>query len=179
MTAKIALIGFGEAGRTFAGSAGWASSACAFDKLTLGPDFAPIWAEYQAAKVTGCDSLALATAQAEIILSVVTADAALGVAQETAQNIQPGVYYFDMNSVAPETKRAAAACIDDAGGHYVDVAVMAPVNPLKMAVPLFVSGPMAEEGAAGLRAMGFENVRVVGNTVGRASTIKMLRSVMY
>ena len=36
-----------------------------------------------------------------------------------------------------------------------------------------------EAGAAALSALGFTNIRVVGDDVGRASTIKMLRSVMY
>jgi 3-hydroxyisobutyrate dehydrogenase-like beta-hydroxyacid dehydrogenase len=84
-----------------------------------------------------------------------------------------------MNSVAPNTKRKAAAAIEAAGGRYVDVAVMAPVDPARMGVPLFVSGPHAQAGAAMLTALGFTKVRIVGDEVGRASTIKMLRSVMY
>ena len=84
-----------------------------------------------------------------------------------------------MNSVAPDTKRAAAAEIGAAGGRYVDVAVMSPVNPARLGVPLLVSGPYAQDGLNALEALGFKSVRVVGDEVGRASTIKMLRSVMY
>jgi 3-hydroxyisobutyrate dehydrogenase-like beta-hydroxyacid dehydrogenase len=83
-----------------------------------------------------------------------------------------------MNSVAPETKRAAAAAIEARGGRYVDVAVLAPVNPARLAVPLLLAGPAAEEAEAALRQAGFTNVRAVGAEVGKASAIKMIRSVM-
>ena len=82
-----------------------------------------------------------------------------------------------MNSVAPPTKREAAAAIEASGGRYVDVAVMAPVDK-GMAVPLLLAGPHALAAQPLLEALGFSNVRVVGEEVGRASAIKMIRSVM-
>ncbi len=54
---------------------------------------------------------------------------------------------------------------------------MAPVDK-GMAVPLLVSGPHAIAAQPLLEALGFSNVRVVGDEVGRASAIKMIRSVM-
>jgi 3-hydroxyisobutyrate dehydrogenase-like beta-hydroxyacid dehydrogenase len=80
--------------------------------------------------------------------------------------------------VAPATKRDAAAVIEAGGGRYLDVAIMSPVNPARLAVPLLVSGPHSIDGAAALQALGFTNVRVVGTEIGRASAIKMIRSVM-
>jgi 3-hydroxyisobutyrate dehydrogenase-like beta-hydroxyacid dehydrogenase len=112
------------------------------------------------------------------VLSLVTADQALVVAQMAANCLSPGALFFDMNSVAPDTKCAAAALVEAAGGHYVDVAVMAPVDPARLGVPLLVSGPHADAGAAKLTALGFTNVRTVAGDVGRASSIKMIRSVM-
>src|SRR3546814_2968978 len=47
-----------------------------------------------------------------------------------------------------------------------------------MAVPLLLSGPAAHASRAELAACGFTNKRVVGNEVGKASAIKMIRSVM-
>jgi 3-hydroxyisobutyrate dehydrogenase-like beta-hydroxyacid dehydrogenase len=41
-----------------------------------------------------------------------------------------------------------------------------------------LSGGHAEEGEARLQALGFAKSRVVGDAVGRASSIKMIRSVM-
>src|SRR5690606_32010064 len=107
----------------------------------------------------------------------VTADSALDAAQAYAPLLPEGALWCDMNSVAPETKREAAALIEAAGGRYVDVAIMAPVDK-GMAVPLLVSGPHALAAQPLLEALGFSNVKVVGEEVGRASAIKMIRSVM-
>ena len=54
---------------------------------------------------------------------------------------------------------------------------MAPVDK-GLAVPLLVSGPHAIAAQPLLETLGFSNVRVVGEDVGRASAIKMIRSVM-
>jgi 3-hydroxyisobutyrate dehydrogenase-like beta-hydroxyacid dehydrogenase len=172
MDHAVTLVGYGEAGRSFARAAGWAAACRVFDVKPLG-------GLYAEDGVIGCAAAAEAVVESPAIISVVTADQALIAAQTAAQHISAGCYFFDMNSVAPDTKRAAAAAIDAGGGRYVDVAVMSPVNPAGMAVPLLVSGPFAEAGAMVLDALGFTDIRIVGDDIGRASTIKMLRSVMY
>jgi 3-hydroxyisobutyrate dehydrogenase-like beta-hydroxyacid dehydrogenase len=171
MQAALSIIGFGEAGSTFALAAGWEDEACAFD-------IADKAEAYRDAGVQACPNLHDAVGNAGVILSLVTADAAQSVAEAAAQHISKDALYFDMNSVAPDTKRAAAKLIDAAGGRYVDVAIMAPVNPARLAVPLLLSGAYADDGAARLSALGFTNVRVVAGDVGRASSIKMIRSIM-
>lgn len=168
----IALIGFGEAGCTFATAAGWRGRARAFDILSSRRS------AMQSAGVIQCDSAAEALADSALVLSLVTADAALAAAKGSAPDLPPGALFCDCNSVAPQTKRAASAAFGDASGRYVDVAILAPVNPARMAVPLLVSGPTADNAAAALRDAGFVAVRVVGGEVGRASAIKMIRSVM-
>lgn len=173
MQNRIALIGFGEAGSTFAQAAAWGACAMAYD---IAPERVGAMAE---CGISRADSAAQALGGAQVVLSLVTADQALFVAQSHAASLAAGTLWCDMNSVAPETKRAAAAVIDAAGGIYVDVAVMAPVNPLRLDVPLFLSGPQASTGEKVLRELGFTSLRVVGDEIGRASTIKMLRSVMY
>jgi 3-hydroxyisobutyrate dehydrogenase-like beta-hydroxyacid dehydrogenase len=157
---RATLIGFGEAGQAFAAGNDWR----AFDIVP---------------EKTRTPTLAEALDGARAVLSVVTADQALTVAKQASDLIAPGTFFFDMNSVAPDTKRAAAAVIDARGGRYIDVAVMSPVNPARLATPLLVSAPYGEDGAALLKQLGFTNIRIVGQEVGRASTIKMLRSVMY
>lgn len=179
MNNRIALIGFGEAGRTFALAGGWSASLHIFDIKTDSARDAPGMREaYAHAGVRGCDTLTEAVGNAGVVLSLVTADQALVVAQAAAACIAPGALYCDMNSVAPQTKEAAAALIDAAGGHYVDVALMAPVDPARLAIPLLLSGSEAEAAAARLGVLGFTNRRTVGALVGRASSIKMIRSVM-
>jgi len=166
----IVFIGFGEAGQAFAGPLTCAVRA--YD--VLGDSKQDV---YRASGVDGAPSNRAAVADAPLIVSVVTADQAIAAAEETARSIEPGALFCDFNSVAPETKRISARAIGAAGGRYVDVAVMSPVLPGRLKVPLLVSGPHAEAGAAALKALGFAT-RVVGSKVGDASAIKMIRSVM-
>lgn len=176
---EVALIGFGEAGQAFAGAEGWRGDARAYDRLTDDPaSRSGKEADYRHAKVQAARSLTEAVLGAPIVLSLVTAEEALAVAQDVAPALGPGAWYCDMNSVAPGTKRVAAAAVERGGGHYVDVAIMSPVKPAQMAVPLFLSGPDADAAARELVKLGFSNLRVVGPRVGQASAIKMIRSVI-
>jgi 3-hydroxyisobutyrate dehydrogenase-like beta-hydroxyacid dehydrogenase len=181
MNSAVAFLGFGEAAMAFAGARGAArlGAVRGFDIKIDQPDRrAAKLADFQSCGVHAALTLGGALAGAAGVLSLVTADQALDAAFSAAPLLPPGALYFDMNSVAPDTKRAAAGAIEAAGGRYVDVAVMAPVHPARLGVPLLVSGPHAEEGAAVLQALGFANLRVVAGPVGVASSIKMIRSVM-
>jgi 3-hydroxyisobutyrate dehydrogenase-like beta-hydroxyacid dehydrogenase len=168
----LALIGFGEAGEAFARAAGWGSSVRAYDVLDERK------AVMGSLGIRPAGDPAEAVAEAGIVLSLVTADQARPAAEQCAPLLAPGAIWCDCNSVAPETKRAAARCIEAAGGHYVDVAVLAPVEPALLGVPLLLSGKAAGIAESRLRAAGFTNLRIVGDEVGRASTIKLIRSVM-
>ncbi|QIK77790.1 NAD(P)-dependent oxidoreductase [Sphingomonas piscis] len=169
---EMCWIGFGEAATTFA--RGLAHPGRAFDLR----DDNPMVAAMEAAGVRRCSSHAEAASGAALVLSLVTADQALAAAQSVAQASLGGALYFDMNSVAPDTKRAAARTIQAAGGRYVDVAVMAPVQPKARGVPLLVAGPHAAEGASALAKIGFSSVDIAGESVGDASAVKMIRSVV-
>ena len=82
-----------------------------------------------------------------------------------------------MNSCAPTTKQMAASSVERAGATYVDVAVMAPIQPRGHETPMLAAAANPDRVAATLAAAGI-NPRFVGEEIGRASTIKMLRSVM-
>jgi 3-hydroxyisobutyrate dehydrogenase-like beta-hydroxyacid dehydrogenase len=172
MIDKLALIGFGEAGSTFAAAARWGTRAHAYDV-----------AEARALSMARHGVVAAPTADAALrgasmVLSMVTADQALVAATAYAQHLSLGALWCDFNSIAPETKRQAAQVVAAAGGRYVDVAVLAPVSPASLSVPLFISGPAAFAANTCLAEAGFSNIKVVGPEIGRASTIKMVRSVM-
>lgn len=171
----VTIIGFGEAGRCFALAGGWAARAAVYDRLIGTADMDRALAD---SAVTRCTSLDRAVAGAQLLLSLVTADQALEVARAVAGTISTPLLFCDMNSVAPVTKRAAAEAIEAAGAHYIDVAVMAPVADRALAVPLLLSGARAHTARLALAAIGFTTMRVVGRAVGRASSIKMIRSVM-
>jgi 3-hydroxyisobutyrate dehydrogenase-like beta-hydroxyacid dehydrogenase len=72
---------------------------------------------------------------------------------------------------------AAERLIVAAGATYVDVAVMSPVYPGRHRTPLLVSGAASGDAAQRLSNFGMK-ARAVGDKVGQASSIKMLRSVM-
>lgn len=169
---EVALIGFGEAGSTFARAGEWTGHARGWD---IAPKRMTAMAECGVAAGQGA---AETLAEAQIVLSLVTADAALAVARDYAPHLKAGTIWCDMNSVAPDTKREAASAVETAGGRYVDVAVMAPVDPAALKVPLLLAGPAADDARSFLEALGFGNARLVGADVGRASAIKMIRSVM-
>ena len=171
MERRLALIGFGEAARAFAGQL--SASLRGYD-LKSDADMLDAFA---ADGLIACDTPRDALEGADGALSLVTADQALPAARAT-EGLAPGALWFDMNSIAPDTKRTAAEAIAARGGRYVDVAVMAPVHPKRTSVPLLLASSHAEAGAEYLRAIGFRDVAIVGDRVGAASAIKMIRSVM-
>lgn len=177
----ISFVGFGEAGRAFL--AGWTSNGPThnvrvFDVKTADPASRDgMLAAYDAYGARGCQTIAEALEGTAAVFCVVTADQALVAAKAAAPHIGQGCFWFDCNSCAPETKRQASAIIEAAGGQYVDVAVMAPVHPKRHHVPLLVSGPHADHAMDVLLELDMRPTPV-GESIGRASSIKMLRSVM-
>lgn len=174
MERKIALIGFGEAARAFAAGCHRDFAFSAYDLKTD----AAMRAAFAEADVRGAERPEDALSGAEAVLSLVTADQALAAAQDYARYLAPGTLWLDMNSVAPETKRATAVAVEGAGARYADVAVMAPVHPARRAVPLLVSGPHAGATTTLLEGLGFTSVRAIEGAVGAASAVKMIRSVI-
>lgn len=175
MESTHAFIGFGEAAMAFAGSGG----VRGYDRKTdAAATRAVKRADFARHGIAACETAADALDGTDVILSLVTADQALLAATRAAEHLKCGALWLDLNSVSPDTKRAAAGAITAAGGRYVDVAVMAPVHPAGLAVSLLVSGPHAEPGRSALATIGFCNTRIVAGDIGAASAIKMIRSVM-
>ncbi|MDJ0995008.1 MAG: DUF1932 domain-containing protein [Dinoroseobacter sp.] len=177
---KIAFIGMGEAGAALV--KGWGAARApqitAYDIKSDVPDTAPeIATRCAALGIERASSPADALSGAELVFSTVTADQALIAAQAGAPHLASGAVWCDLNSCAPGTKRRAAAVIEKAGGRYLDVAVMAAVYPRMNMVPLLISGPHAADLEPVLAALPMSPKRVEGD-VGRASSIKMIRSVM-
>ncbi len=114
--------------------------------------------------------------QADWIVSAVTADQSLAALRALRPHLRPGQLLIDINSVSPERKRDSAALVEAAGAGYLDMAVMAPVDPRGHRTPVLVAGAAAEAAAPELRRLGFE-FRVVSEAVGAATAIKMVRSL--
>lgn len=171
----IVFLGFGEAGQAFATGLQPAQFAIAAYDLKLDdPNHsAACHATMAKVAVTPCDLAGLR--QARHVICLVTADQAALAAQAAAPYLQAGALWFDGNSCSPGTKQRAAAAIGAA--HYVDLALMAPVYPRLHRTPMLVSGPPAAKAAQVLAGFGMQADNV-GDHVGQASTIKMLRSVI-
>ncbi len=179
MNCETGLLGFGEAAQAFSSDARWMARAAAYDIKTEIPALrGKKLGEYKEHTVLASDSIASLCDHSPVILSLVTADQAAHAAMSMRANLRPETFYIDMNSVSPGTKRGNAAAIADGGGDYVDVAIMAPVHPAQLDVPLLISGRSAERAEAHLKECGFQNTRIIGPEIGQASAIKMIRSVM-
>lgn len=179
--AHVGLVGLGEVGGIF---------GCALSRLGLGwvggwdAKLANAGAERDAVRarasdagVAVCGGMAALCAQAELIVSAVTAANTLAVAQEAARHLRPGTWFLDLNSASPGTKQRAAAAIEAAGGRYVEAGVMTSVPPYGIRVPMLIGGPHAAALQPTLLGWGMQ-VQVASDRLGVASATKMCRSIM-
>jgi 3-hydroxyisobutyrate dehydrogenase-like beta-hydroxyacid dehydrogenase len=176
----IAVVGYGEVGRIFAKAflAHPHVRVRSYDVLFESPDDgADRMAAATADGTSACRSAAEAAANADLVFSAVTADRTLDVATLAAAYLRPGQIFVDINSASPATKRTAAARIEPTGADYVEGAVMSPVLPVGIRVPILAGGPAAEKTAELLNGLGM-NVTPVTVEPGRASAMKLCRSVM-
>jgi 3-hydroxyisobutyrate dehydrogenase-like beta-hydroxyacid dehydrogenase len=114
----------------------------------------------------------------ELIICAVTADECRAAALEAAASLTPGTFFLDLNSVSPRTKEEAARAIAAGGGAYVEAAVMSPIAPQRLAAPLWLGGPHANDALPLLQSLGFTGAAVYSQTLGAASAAKMCRSVI-
>lgn len=179
-TIAFALIGFGEVGQTF--SRGWLARpdtrVSAFDILFNDPSRSePLRSKASEIGVTAAHDVASAVAGADIVVSAVTASQVLAVAVSTSPHLRPGQIFVDVNSASPGTKKRAAEIVMGSGAAYVEAAVMAPVKVPGITVPILAGGPEAASTAERLNLMGM-NLQAVATDYGRASAMKLSRSIM-
>jgi 3-hydroxyisobutyrate dehydrogenase-like beta-hydroxyacid dehydrogenase len=173
---RICFIGYGEVGQTFArqllarGNVEIAAYDILFDTSALAECV-------REAGVTATRNAAEAARAAMVVISAVTADAVLDVAREAQTYLKPGQFFFDINSASPNTKRRAAEIVNKTGAHYVEGAVMAAVLAPGITVPILAGGPAGSDLATRMNALGM-NVRAVSMGYGRASAMKLCRSII-
>lgn len=177
---RVALIGYGEVGGIFGRAlrAHGLASLRTYDRLFDDP--ARRDAIRQRAVDDGVEpaqSAAAAVADAELVVSAVTADQTAVAARSVEGALRPGAFYVDVNSASPRTKCDCAARIAAAGGRYVEMAVMTSVPPHGIRVPMLSGGPHAAAAAPLLAALGFA-AEPASVEYGVASAIKMCRSVI-
>jgi 3-hydroxyisobutyrate dehydrogenase-like beta-hydroxyacid dehydrogenase len=174
----IGLVGYGEVGRILAEDLRKQEVRVAAYDLKLSNNLAGALREHACAHgVELAASHAALAAQADFIVSAVTASQAVAVAQACAPALMPGAWFLDFNSASPGAKQRAAALIDGSGGRYVEGAVMTSIPPRRIKVPLLLGGAGARELAPLLVTLGFD-AKVASDELGVASAVKMCRSVI-
>lgn len=177
---RIALIGFGEVGQVLATDlhgAGFVNLSVwdkDFPRVASSPSRAAAAAGYVRIGADMADALTGCT----LAISAVTAGNCMAAAREAARSLPCRAFYFDLNSVAPATKSAAASVIENCGARFVEAAVMSPIASQRIATVMLIGGPHAAEFDSCARSLGFSGIRLFDPVIGRASATKMCRSVI-
>jgi 3-hydroxyisobutyrate dehydrogenase-like beta-hydroxyacid dehydrogenase len=176
---RICLLGFGEVGQTLASdlSAAGVTQVTVYDVLFSDSNSQPSRAALTAGVRVARDATE-AAADADLIVSAVTAAQDLAAAQSIAGALKNAAYFLDVNSVSPGVKTEAAAIIEGAGGRYVEAAIMSPIAPKRIASPMLFGGKHATNFLPLAKQLGFAGAEVFSDQVGLASAAKMCRSVM-
>lgn len=176
--ATIAFLGFGEAARAFRESLAAADPGLGFlawDIKLDGPEAPAMRAAIEAhgvAQTAGPEGLAAA----DWIISAVTADQSFVAVLPLLSDLGAKTLVVDINSVSPGRKRETAARVEATGALYLDMAVMAPVQPRGHRTPVLVAGSGLRAARAGLDRLGFA-WREAGPEPGSATAVKMVRSL--
>src|ERR1700759_2350556 len=176
---NVGLIGYGEVGRILAEDLRKQEiKVAAYDIKLRSDQSGGSWRDHAGQHgVTITASHAYLAAQADFIVSAVTASQAVPVAKACAPAVKQGAWFLDFNSASPGAKQRAAALIDGKGGRYVEGAVMTSIPPYRIKVPLLLGGAGAGELAPLLVQLGFD-AKAYSDKLGIASAVKMCRSVM-
>lgn len=176
---KIAFLGFGEAARAFHHSLKALDPTLEFiawDILLDDETSADAMRSGMAHRKVEIARDRAGLASPDWIFSAVTADQSLIAIEALAPYLRPGQLVIDINSVSPGRKRQTSALVEGAGATYLDMAVMAPVDPRGHRTPVLLAGPQATEVEPTLGRLEF-SYRVVSGEAGAATAIKMVRSL--
>ncbi len=175
---QVGIVGYGEVGRILAEDLRERGVRVSAFDLKIAGAAGDVLREHAAAHAVAlAASHAALAAEAELVISAVTASQAGSVAQTCAPSVRPGTFFLDLNSASPGAKCRAAELLEAAGGRYVEGAVMTSIPPYRIRVPLLLGGPHAVALAPALEALGFVP-KVASERLGVASATKMCRSVM-
>lgn len=176
---RLRLVGYGEVGRILAEDLleEGATDVAAYD-IQFGTEAgAEMQAHAFGRGVRLAASHAELVADADLVISAVTASQALTVAHQCADSLPERTFFVDLNSASPSVKQRAGAHVDAAGGRFVEAAVMTSIPPYRIRVPMLLGGAHAATVAPVLSGLGFD-VTVAADRLGVASATKMCRSVM-
>jgi len=177
---RIGFIGFGEAAFNIARGLikeEGISKIIAYDKfLSEEPYSRLIKSRASEANVTLKKNMKETLNGVDIIFCAVSASMVVSIAEEAKQYLKSGQIYVDINAASPTAKQQASKIISTSGAHFVDVAVMGAVPAYGHKVPLYASGRGAREFSDILKKYHMD-ITYYGEKVGRASALKMFRSI--
>jgi 3-hydroxyisobutyrate dehydrogenase-like beta-hydroxyacid dehydrogenase len=181
---RIAILGFGEVGSIFGNDfAQQGIEVSIFDILLHSEQHRqPMRRKAERCGVRAEDTLRDCLRNADLVISAVTASSAFEVAEAAGPMLRRQQIFLDINSVSPQTKRKAAACIEQPTGekdavHFVEAALMAGVPGKRLKVPMLLGGAHAVAASELLQSLGM-NATALSDQIGVASAVKMCRSVM-
>ncbi|MEE2054401.1 NAD(P)-binding domain-containing protein [Nocardiopsis tropica] len=166
VTMKVAVLGLGEAGATYAtafAAAGWEVSG--YD-----PGETPT-----PAGVGRAASTADAVAGADLVLGLATAAHAVAAADAARPALRADAVYVDLNASSPETKIRVAEVLG-ASARVVDGAIIGSVLVLGARAKVLLSGAASGDAVRLLGAVD-AGTEPIGGEVGDATRRKLLRSV--
>jgi len=176
---RIAIIGFGEVGGIFGADFAQNGLTVAVTDILLRESGAAAGMQEKARKagVSAHELYKDAIAGVDVVISAVTSSSSVAAATTASPLLEADQIYVDINSVSPEKKREIARIIGKSNAKFVEAAVMAPVSPQRLKVPMLLGGADAHLAAEQLTAIGM-NAKAISTQVGVASAIKMCRSVL-
>jgi 3-hydroxyisobutyrate dehydrogenase-like beta-hydroxyacid dehydrogenase len=174
---RVALIGFGEAGSILGADLVVAGCDVSTYDILLDDPKSRDALLARAERATFVRGFLPRPSGAELVISAVTASSSGEVAALAGQHLGAGQLFLDINSVSPAKKQMSCAAVEASGADYVESAVMAPVPPYRLKVPMLLGGRRAEEAAVQLLRFGM-NAKAISSEIGVASAVKMCRSVI-
>lgn len=165
---SIAVLGLGEAGAAIAGDLVRAGvDVRGYDPRTAPPP-----------GVVSCPSEAEAVVDADVVLSVNSADDAMTALSNAMPGLRPRTVWADLNTASPRLKQLLVDRLAGRDVSVVDVALMSPVPGRGLRTPMLVSGDGAARFAETFTGLGGD-VAVQEGPAGAAISRKLLRSVFY
>lgn len=167
-TARVAVLGLGEAGSRYAAGAVAAGHAVlGYDPFV---DDVPAGVERRA-------SVAEAVADADAVLAITAAALSPQLAAEAMPAMRTDAIYVDCTTSSPTTMQELGALAPSHGVRFADVAILGPVPVQGAATDAIVSGSGAPAVIELLQGFG-AHVEDGGERAGDATARKLLRSVL-
>jgi 3-hydroxyisobutyrate dehydrogenase-like beta-hydroxyacid dehydrogenase len=176
---KIGLIGYGEVGQSLAEGllANKQLSVQVFD-IRFNTDKTPdsLAANAKARGLILRNDIDTLVKNSELVISAVTCEQALQVAEQASESLASGKIFVDMNTVAPRQKIKIGELVENSGGIFIEIAILGLIASHSYKSPMLACGKKARDFADYLNNIGFE-VSFLSEEVGQASSMKMFRSV--